>query len=124
MTTNALDRLAQAEAKLQELKGARQEPNSFRWKAQEFVAMLRSVQEMLVADYGVPRSVREVDPTRTARPGFNAWYTQTKLAGGSPIDDLRKRRNSALHDHVQTSVDFGDFDTAVKAFETQACTAT
>jgi hypothetical protein len=108
VTTNALDRLTQAEGLLGDLRTARFQPNRFRHLATAFVASLRSTLFMLNADYGT-------------RAGFADWWSvgYHALRPEPAWALLKKWRDKSLKDGVLTHTDYGTVDDALQIFEEQ-----
>lgn len=106
LTTNGLDRLQEAERLLAELRLARNEPNTFRHRANQFVAALRSVPAMLKTDYRL-------------RPGFDAWWATTDPRSVPELAEIKTIRDLSQHERVLTHADYGDFDDAIRLFDRQ-----
>jgi hypothetical protein len=106
LTTNALDRLQEAEGLLTELRLARNEPNTFRHKANQFVAAVRSVPAMVKTDYGLRR-------------GFDAWWAATDPQSLPELAGIKTIRDISQHERVLTHADYGGFDDAITVFDGQ-----
>jgi hypothetical protein len=104
LTTNTLERLAEAETLLVELRESVREPNFFRRRANTFIAVLRSVPLMIQADY------------RT-RPGFAQWWQAHDTRIVPELGQIKTLRDLSMKERTLGADDYGPPEEAVRTFD-------